>query len=419
MEKLLSRKLNALKKFFTISLSLLSTLIFFSTIILSSQPAKAQDDEDGFHIGGALRYNIYLQDYDNKVTPNDKQFTFDTWRINVSGQKAGVLLNFEYRFYPTFNTHFIHNGWIGYNFSDALQMQLGVSQVPFGNLTYASHNWWFVTPYYVGLEDDYDMGLKFRYNKSNWTVHVAYYMQPEPSGPAYGSASFGVGGSGRYSYDIIPITGSKPWDYVLGQNETPQSNQERDQINLRAVYNWKHGDLGNSKIGGSFQYGSLYNSATNDHSGATAGALHLNGNYGQFNVKAEYVYYNYDAKNDNGQDVDYTYMAAYGDPYKVATEANMYTLALAYSVPVDFGPISNITFYDDYTYTDKTKASYYDTQQNTLGFSVVAGGIYAYFDIASGKNQPWLTNNFGTGLGPGVKDPRLNTRFNINIGYYF
>jgi hypothetical protein len=36
-----------------------------------------------------------------------------------------------------------------------------------------------------------------------------------------------------------------------------------------------------------------------------------------------------------------------------------------------------------------------------------------------GKNQPWLTDDFGKGLGVGVEDAEWLTRFNINIGYYF
>jgi len=50
---------------------------------------------------------------------------------------------------------------------------------------------------------------------------------------------------------------------------------------------------------------------------------------------------------------------------------------------------------------------------------VTAGNVYTYVDIARGKNQPWLTQNFGTGLAQGVNDAEWQTRFNINIGYYF
>lgn len=97
----------------------------------------------------------------------------------------------------------------------------------------------------------------------------------------------------------------------------------------------------------------------------------------------------------------------------------MATLGVSYSLPVSLGPISNITFYNDYTLTKKKKDEFADTQQNILGMLVTAGSIYTYFDIASGKNQPWLTNNFGAGLGAGSEDAEWNTRLNINIGYYF
>jgi hypothetical protein len=50
---------------------------------------------------------------------------------------------------------------------------------------------------------------------------------------------------------------------------------------------------------------------------------------------------------------------------------------------------------------------------------ITAGNVYTYVDLAMGKNHPWLTDNFGTGLGAGVEEPDWNKRFNINIGYYF
>jgi len=388
---------------------------------VKKEKKKKDEDEDKphFKIGGALRYNLFVQDYKGNITQNDYQMTFDTWRINVTGSYDDIDLVFEYRFYPTFNTHFIKKGYLGYHFSKASSIQLGVTQVPFGNLTYASHSWWFQIPYYVGLEDDWDMGLKYIYKKKNWDVMLAYFVQPEPSGPAYGAASFGVGGPGRYSYDIIPVTGSKPWDYVLGQNGIPQSNEERHTINARIAYTFDHGDLGNTTIGASGMVGGLYNMKLHKSGTRTAFSLHLNGNYGRFNLKTEYVYYNYDGYNDLGQKTPFVYMGAYGDPYPVASEANTYVAGLSYGLPVDFGPISKLTFYNDYGYVDKTNKQYYDTQFNVLGFMITAGDVYTYFDIASGKNQPWLTRSFGKGLGPGQKDAPWNTRFNINIGFYF
>jgi hypothetical protein len=381
--------------------------------------AQADESDDYMEVGGAVRFNLFHEDYGAAASPNNTQFTLDTWRINFRGQSSGVGINFEYRFYPTFNTHFIKQGWLDYNFSDQTELQVGITQVPFGNLQYNSHNWWFQGPYYVGLEDDHDMGFKLTYQNDNWDLMAAYFVQPEPAGPAYGSAAFGFGGSGRYSYDIIPITGNKPWDYVLGNNETPQSNYEKNQFNLRYTYNFDYGNGNNTRLGASAQYGGIYNSAVDETNSSTAFATHLDGNYGNFNVKAQYTYMNHDAVNDAGNSVDYVYMAAYGDPYAVASEMNIYTLGIAYSYDVDFGPVTNLNFYDNYTYFDKSNDVFNNSHQNVLGVMASAGNIFIYFDIASGYNHPWLTNSFGSGLANGSSDPRLNTRFNINIGYYF
>jgi hypothetical protein len=380
------------------------------------------DDDSGpvLHVGGALRYNFFVRDFSDGFNENDLIFTLDTWRINARVDWSGNIgLNFEYRFYPTFNTHFIKQGWLEYQPNDNHQFQLGVAQVPFGNLQYNSHNWWFQLPYYLGLEDDHDMGLKYTYTRGPITFHAAWFLMPESAGPAYGSASFGVGGSGRYSYDIIPITGNQPWDYVLGAGETPQSNQERNQFNLQGVYRLDHTDLGHSDIGFSVQAHSIYNQVLGQTRWSPALAIHLDGNYGNFNVKAQYSYYHYDATDDAGDVTDYVYMAAYGDPYAVASKGDILTLGIAYSYDVDWGPITNLQFYENISYMTKRIDSFNDTIQNVLGVLMSAGNVYTYFDIASGLNHPWLTATFGEGLGQGATDPRLNTRFNINIGYYF
>jgi len=399
-------------------ITFLTFSIIFAGGLLSAALAQSDDDDDFLTIGGALRFNFYHTDYGGGTNPNDTQFTFDTWRINVLAQRSGVGLNFEYRFYPTFNTHFIKQGWLEYNFTPKTQIQVGVTQVPFGNLQYNSHNWWFQGPYYVGLEDDHDMGFKLIRHTGNWNIMAAYFIQPEPSGPAYGEASFGIGGPGRYSYDIIPITGNNTWDYVLGPDETPQSNQEKNQFNLRTTYNFEHG-TGNSEIGGSIQYGGIYNIAQDETGNRTAFAAHLDGNYGNFNVKAQYTWLSHDVINDAGESVNFVYMGAYGDPYAVATEMSMYSLGIAYSWDVDFGPVSNLNFYNNYTLFEKRDEDFFNSHQNVLGVLASLGDVFIYFDIASGKNHPWLTNDFGTGMAQGVEDARINTRFNINIGYYF
>ncbi|HKL32704.1 MAG TPA: hypothetical protein VJ919_09225 [Tangfeifania sp.] len=397
--------------------------LFIVLLLLTGLTTYAQEEEkeDGFTFGGAMRYNIISTSYnDTKTNP---EFTWDTWRLNVDGSMAGVDLSFEYRFYPTFGTHFIHHGFLGYEFSDDVYMELGVTQVPFGITTYASHSWWFQGPYYVGLEDDYDMGINFDITPTDrLEISLAYFRQAEPEGPKFGGdVTFGNAGPGRYSYDIVPGNGA----YVSGGEitSTSASLRELNQFNARVAYDVAEG----WELGASAQIGGIYNSVLDETETSTAFAGHVVGNFGNFNLKAEYITYNYSAKGDNGNDLDVVQMGAYGYEYfggddytgGVAAEANMYVVGLAYTIPVEWGPISSLQPYIDYTMIDKTNENFYDTQHLIPGFLISAGGIYTYVDYAMGKNQPWLTGNFGKGLGSGVEDPDWNKRFNINIGYYF
>ena len=389
-----------------------TNLIIFTLLLLGLNTVKAQEEqEDYLKIGGAVRFNIYDKSWVSDQT--QPEATFDTWRINVSARKAGVDLNFEYRFYPTFGTHFIKQGYLGYGFSDDVYMSVGVSQVPFGITPYASYSWWFQAPYYVGLEDDYDMGIKFDITSiENLDINVGYFRQSEPEGPLYGGdVTFGNSGAGRYSYDIVPSNGS--------------SNRELDQFNLRAAYHISDG----LEVGLSGQFGGIYNQVLNQRKMSNAFAAHVLAKSGNFSFKGELISYNYNSLADNGSSLETITMGAYGFPYEVATKANMYVAGMNYSWPVEFGPISNIEAHVDYTFIDKANENFTDAHHLIPGFLITAGNIYTYIDYAMGKNQPWLAETFGTGLGKGtldatgqpisLSDLKWERRFNINIGYYF
>ncbi|MFW5831388.1 MAG: hypothetical protein ACOCVA_04005 [Prolixibacteraceae bacterium] len=399
---------------------LIIALLFLSFLSFGQEEKK----EDGFKFGGAMRFNFLSTNYENPVNKLNTQFTWDTWRLNVDGSMVGIDLSFEYRFYPTFGSHFIHHGYLGYAFSDNIYMELGVTQVPFGVTPYASHSWWFQGPYYVGLEDDYDMGINFDITPTDkLEINVSYFRQAEPEGPKFGGdVTFGNAGPGRYSYDIVPGTGA----YVADNGNIVSASaslRELDQFNVRAAYNI----IAGWEIGASAQIGGIYNSVLEKSETGTAFAGHIVGNFGNFNLKAEYIYYNYNARSDDGQKLDVLQMGAYGYEYfggegytgGVAAKANMYVAGLAYTIPVDFGPVSGIQPYVDYTMIDKTNENCYNTQHFIPGFLISAGAVYIYADYALGKNQPWLTSSFGKGLGSGVENPDWNRRFNINIGYYF
>lgn len=401
----------------------LDFLCFFA-----NQENTIEEEENFIEIGGAVRFNLLYSIYEGETFPlgtsNRNDWTWDTWRLNINGREKDLLFSFEYRFYPAFNTHFIHHGWIGYNFTPELQVQLGVSQKPFGLLPYASHSWWFNLPYYFGLEDDYDMGVKLTLAKEKYRIDFAYYPVAEPRGTS--EASYGPFSAARYSYDVVPVPDN--------------SNIERNTFNVRYQYNLK-----NLELGASFQTGEIYNQATGNNGRNLALAGHSQLNLGRWNFMAEYIYHNYNnIEDDFGNDLQVVQMGAYGfGSYDVATKGQTVALGVSYSIPVNIGPITNVTVYEDFSFMRKDGTillgeqnyAFEDTKQNVLGAMISAGNIYTYIDVASGYNHPWLTSEFGgTDLGAGNpvnfnepfsegnivdQDASWNTRININIGYYF
>jgi hypothetical protein len=136
-------------------------------------------------------------------------------------------------------------------------------------------------------------------------------------------------------------------------------------------------------------------------------------------LKVQATKYKYNTENPSGQSNDVIAMTAYGYPYLVASEATTYTIGPAYSVPVNWGPISNLQFYNDFGFMDKANKSFEDTFMNVTGVLISAGNVYTYVDLAQGKDQPWIGPVWTDALSNGTPDADWETRFNINIGYYF
>ncbi|MCA1779837.1 MAG: hypothetical protein LC637_10765 [Xanthomonadaceae bacterium] len=124
--------------------------------------------------GGAVRLNYAWRDFDEQNKDRFGDFEFELFRINTDGKIGDVLLSAEWRRYNDFQA--IHHAWVGYEFNDQAQIQVGISQVPFGLLPFASHSFWFGGTYYLGFEDDYDTGIKMVHEPNeDWTFHYAFY----------------------------------------------------------------------------------------------------------------------------------------------------------------------------------------------------------------------------------------------------
>jgi len=432
----------------TASITLIITLL---ALIITAAPTPIRAAEgDAFHVGGAIRYNYRYMDWEDEGyarTNKDQggEFLLDTYRINVDGTYDGIDLSMEYRFYAGYNM--VHHGYMGYSFDEHNTIQLGISQAPFNIQPYASHNWFFSIAYYIGLEDNYDAGLKYIHKSGPWSLQLAFYKN---SGGNYTGNS---DASSRYSYDIVPEASAISW--LSGE---VSNNRENNQFNGRLAYTVPAGENGSVELGVSGMYGQLYNLALgklSDMDPADAQALytgstdawgdryavggHINATFSAFNLMAYAIYLQVNPKTLNSSELTGAgsaagYLPDFGDsvvvfgaydfPYTVASEGWVLAFEPAYTVKVDWGPITSLQFYNDFSVYVKSDKRFNDstdvkpTLHNITGVLVSAGKVYTYVDVAQGKNNPWL-GNYTNGLAQGNPDAEWKIRFNVNFGYYF
>ncbi|WP_340114319.1 hypothetical protein [Maribellus mangrovi] len=373
-------------------------IVLMAQITLSYAQHKPE-----IHVGGALRFNYNLSSWKDGQKTRGGDFGYDVFRVNAKAAYKGVKLNAEYRLYSTgFGGGMLKQGWVGYDFSPENNLQIGLTQVPFGITQYNSHNWFFGINYYVGLEDDHDMGVKYTHNGDEWFYALAFFKNAEELN--FGSNS-DVSDS-RYSYDV-----SSSVDGLY-------RNKEVNTFNGKLARKFT-GSNSNHMLGVSAQYGGIYNLDTEETGDHYALAVHYELTAGNFNLKVQATKYDYNTKNPEGQSNDMIAMTAYGYPYMVAAEATTYTVGPAYSVPVEWGPISNLQFYNDFGFMDKANDDFEDSFMNVTGVLVTAGQVYTYVDLAQGKDHPWVGPVWTDALSSGTPDAEWETRFNINIGYYF
>jgi hypothetical protein len=378
------------------------------------------DDGPEIRFGGALRFNWFYKTWDDTNQNKASDIALDTFRLEADGSYKDLLISAEYRFYSGY--HMLHHGYIGWQASDATKVLFGVHQVPFGIQPYSSHNWFFDVGYYVGLEDDYDLGIQTITEKGNWSLKAAFYKNDEGhyTGDSLDSA--------RYSYDIVNAYLPSPEGQVLRRNE------EINQFNLRYAYTFEHSESSSTEIGISAQYGGVYNAVTEDTGSHQAFNLHLNGTYGRWSIHAAAMTYDHDLENptyDPDAPLDgatnhpfleedrVVAFGAYDAPYWIAANGDIALFNVAYNSGLTLGPFESLTFYNNASILLKAEDGFEDTIQNVLGVAGAAGPLYCYLDIAMGKNHPWIGGDWSYGLAFGDPDADWEIRYNLNVGYYF
>lgn len=374
-----------------------------TTTLLVQQQTEAvskqeTNDSDGIKLGGAIRTNYSHTSYSDGNKNRGGDFDFDIFRLNLNGSIGDVLLNAEIRFFDYMTA--VKYAYVGYQLNEDWQVQAGITQVPFGNWPYNSHNYFFSTNYYLGLEDDHDLGLLFkRQLADNWQLDLGFFKNDELGGvDGYVSSR-----ADRYSYDVV--------GYRLGEDgiydDPAQPVGEYNTFAGRFAYQFEHSSDFTTELGLSALAGGLHNG--NSRAGSyNAWALHLNSHYQRWNLQLQHGEYHYDI-----DDVERMAVGAYAFYDSIAAKAKTSTINLAYSLPIEWGPVTGLQFYNNYGLVYDKSDNSRDTMMNVTGFSVAAGGLFTYFDLVHARNQPFVG---GSAAGDSAETER---RFNINIGYYF
>ncbi|MGF1509767.1 MAG: hypothetical protein ACFB9M_09745 [Myxococcota bacterium] len=347
-----------------------------------------------FRVGGAIWVNLAYQAFDSLDPPRRGDFRFDNFRIAFDGEWNGLLASAQYRLYSF--TDIVHHGWIGYRFLEHYQVEIGITQVPFGLLPFATHSYWFGLGYYIGFEDDYDAGFKLAYSRGPLDLHVAFFINEELSN----ATDFD-----RYSTDLARVD--------------EQQTEEEYQGNLRAAYTFGRGSPFSTQWGLSGQVSSLPNLTTNERGIHWAAGVHFRGNYRGWNPEFQLVRYEFHPKNPVGVDDRLVLMANLSSTRFVAAKAYLINLNLRRTVEVGLGPLQRLRFYVDYSHHIKDVDEFNDSQLIDPGFLLEMGPFWVWTDFLVARNAQYLNDSLAnSGPGPGGTD-RFEFRFNINFEWYF
>jgi hypothetical protein len=356
-------------------------------------------------VGGAIRANYAIGDYPetggaSRSFDDDGNFALDTFRLNLDYENGPYLGKLEYRWYNGYN--FLHTGWLGYQFDDKRQIQVGVNRVPFGPGPYGvSQSWFFDQHYYLGLSDDMDLGVKYHQSTDQWDWDIAYYVSDE------GSYTGSSHQSARYSYDVV--------------NESGDGYEERNQFNLRGITHLGSGEV-KTDLGFSLQYSQLKSRGSQDDGHHYAVSGHMLNKWREFTLATQLTYYRFDVDKDQPLGTNkLVQMGAYDFPNTVAAEAWLPAVSLSYRYETNQLPwLDYVMPYVEYSVLLKDERDFNDSALATLGAAWASGNWYIYTDLSASNGNEFIGGDdpFGDRLGANQNDD-WQTRFNINFGYYF
>lgn len=345
-----------------------------------------------FMINGAFRVHYKDEFYNETRKKEGGEFGFDLFALAVNASYKKFKMYADIRFMPASSGGTMpKEGWVGYDFQNGDDIQVGLVQDPFGNLDYNSYSWFLGIGYALGFEGKYAMGTKYHHKGKTWDWQVAFMK------------------NAMETFTNDPDLRDNQWSAsVVGVNK------EINQVSGQLVYQIKTDNLFH-RIGVSGQVGQLYNFEENKMGNRNAFALHYHLDYKNLGIKAEVYKYEFNPKGvENSQYVD---MGSFNYTYQVVSKGNVAALSAKYSIPFSGKALNEIAFYSEYGYLGK-KYDLKPTHMLTNGALIrILDGIYTYVEYVAGYNHPFLGDNQASLYND--YNNKWHARLQCNIGYYF
>jgi hypothetical protein len=370
-------------------------------------PPQAVRDVPSFELGAVLRFTYVYRSW----VPEDQRrsqggdLVFDTFSVRPRAQYKDLSLKGEYRFYSGFT--FLRYGYLGYKVSDSLELQVGDTQVPFGILPVPSYSWFNNLTFYVGLEDDSDLGAKALFKAGALDLQLAFFKSDE--GHFTGAST----DSGRYAFDLVRTREGE----VAGAGV--RTDRETDQGNVRLAYTFQHAPSFQTEVGLSGMAGGIRNQQVQRTGWRWAAAAHVTGQYGPVGIQLQALSYAFNLAGPRDQDRRYVVMGAFDTAYKVASRANIFVADVSYTWQVGGRLIDSVVFYNDHAIMLKPEPGFASSQQNITGAHLTAGPVHAFLELIAGRNHPFLGTDLASAFAEGREDAPWGFRPNLNLGYYF
>lgn len=371
-----------------------------------SSSNQSSSNGDPLTIGGGVVGEYQYKDYGNNRPGG--HFILDYFDLNVSGKtKNGFSYAADERFSTTnfANSNYLHYGWAAYNFGMNGEQQIkgGLFQEPFGMLTYGYQTFWGNLAYYAGFTDHQGAGLGYKYQSGAWRFDADFYKNDN----FMQKSTYAAG---------VPTSGY---------------NNENTG-NLRLAYTMNKGEPHYATFSISGKGGQLYLDGGNQYGNRWAASAAMNGHWGPWILQLQAVDYAYNVPKNatTGGKTPVTLprdaitAENYGFDYQMPAKGQIYAANVARDFKVNWGPFSKVELYDNYGYLDVGGNGRFEgaapgsasnptgnIQMNAAGAEFVAGPVYIWADVLSGKNAALAFI--------GKNDGNWHTRFNLTLAYYF